>query len=53
MWENYGRILSEYMFMNDFRSKNIIEINGQEILDEIKKNNGQLYLFLDISIILN
>jgi KDO2-lipid IV(A) lauroyltransferase len=42
MWENYGRILSEYMFMNDFRSKNIIEINGQEILDEIKKNNERV-----------
>ena len=42
MWENYGRILSEYMFMRDFRFKNKIEIIGQEILDEIKKNNERV-----------
>ena len=42
MWENYGRILSEYMFMHDFRFKNKIEIIGQEILDEIKKNNERV-----------
>ncbi len=39
MWKNYGRILSEYMFIKKFRnSKNekIISIEGQEILDEIK-----------------
>tara|TARA_B100000787_G_scaffold44797_1_gene32024 strand:+ start:4836 stop:5696 length:861 start_codon:yes stop_codon:yes gene_type:complete len=42
MWGNYGRILSEYMFMRDIRDskiKNILEIEGQEILEKIKKNN--------------
>jgi KDO2-lipid IV(A) lauroyltransferase len=42
MWTNYGRILAEYVFIKDFRNtkfKNNIEINGQEILDKIKKNN--------------
>ena len=42
MWENYGRILSEYIFMNEFRVKNKIEIKGQEILDKIKKNNERV-----------
>ena len=39
MWNNYGRILSEYMFIKKFRekkfSKNII-IEGQDILEKIK-----------------
>ena len=42
MWNNYGRILAEYIFIKDLRNgkfqKNI-EIKGQEILDQIKKNN--------------
>ena len=42
MWGNYGRILSEYVFMKNFRnsklSDNII-IKGQEILDKIKSEN--------------
>tara|TARA_B100000795_G_scaffold254482_1_gene225431 strand:+ start:4819 stop:5670 length:852 start_codon:yes stop_codon:yes gene_type:complete len=42
MWGNYGRILSEYMFMSDFRLKNKIEIRGQEILDQIKKDNERV-----------
>ena len=42
MWENYGRILSEYMFMNDFRLKNKIEVRGQEILDKIKRDNERV-----------
>jgi KDO2-lipid IV(A) lauroyltransferase len=42
MWENYGRILSEYMFMNEFRLKNKIEVRGQEILDKIKRDNEQV-----------
>ena len=40
MWNNYGRIFAEYMFIKDFRFgkfKSNIEIDGQEILDEIKK----------------
>ena len=43
MWKNYGRILSEYMFIKNFRnSKNdkIISIEGQEILDEIKNTKN-------------
>ena len=42
MWSNYGRILSEYVFIKDIREskiKDIIEIDGQIILDEIKKDN--------------
>jgi Kdo2-lipid IVA lauroyltransferase/acyltransferase len=42
MWENYGRILSEYIFLNEFRIKDKIEIRGQEILDKIKKNNERV-----------
>ena len=41
MWSNYGRILSEYVFIKDFReskSENIIQVEGQEILDQIKKD---------------
>ena len=40
MWENYGRILSEYVFLNDFRKskfENNIEIIGQDILETIKQ----------------
>ena len=39
MWENYGRILSEYMFIKNFRNskyKKILTIEGQEILNELK-----------------
>ena len=42
MWGNYGRIFSEYMFIKNFREKNLsnnIEILGQDILEEIKENN--------------
>ena len=42
MWSNYGRILAEYIFIKKFRRtslNNNIKINGQEILDKIKKNN--------------
>ena len=41
MWNNYGRILAEYVFIKDFRStkfQNNIEIKGQEILDNLKNN---------------
>ena len=41
MWENYGRIFAEYMFIKDFRSTKLeknFKINGMEYLDEIKKN---------------
>ena len=42
MWSNYGRILAEYVFIKDFREpkfNNKIKVNGQEILDKIKKDN--------------
>ena len=42
MWNNYGRILAEYIFIKDFRSTKFeknIEIEGQEILDDIRKSN--------------
>ena len=38
MWGNYGRILSEYVFMKNFRDNNL-KINGQEILKQIIKDN--------------
>ncbi len=42
MWGNYGRILSEYVFMKDFRNGNLkdyINIKGIEYLNEIKNKN--------------
>jgi KDO2-lipid IV(A) lauroyltransferase len=42
MWKNYGQILADYVFIKDFRFSKLsqnIEIEGQEILDNIKKNN--------------
>ena len=45
MWNNYGKIFAEYMFIKNFRRGNLsskIKINGKEILDEIIKNNKQV-----------
>ena len=42
MWNNYGRVFAEYMFIKKFRedkSSLRIEIEGQEYLEEIKKKN--------------
>ena len=42
MWSNYGRILSEYVFIKKFRRAKIekyFEIEGQQILDQIKNSN--------------
>ena len=42
MWGNYGRILSEYVFLKDFRNGNLkdyINITGLEYLNEIKNKN--------------
>ena len=42
MWGNYGRILAEYVFIKHFRGSkfdNQIKVNGQEILEKIKKSN--------------
>jgi len=45
MWNNYGRIFAEYIFIKDFRldKENLkINVEGQEILDDIKKLNKQV-----------
>jgi Kdo2-lipid IVA lauroyltransferase/acyltransferase len=42
MWENYGKILAEYVFIKDFRGpkfNNKIKVNGQNILEKIRKDN--------------
>ena len=42
MWGNYGRILSEYVFLEGFRKGNLekyLNISGLEYLNEIKKKN--------------
>tara|TARA_B110000967_G_scaffold79509_1_gene82169 strand:- start:1948 stop:2808 length:861 start_codon:yes stop_codon:yes gene_type:complete len=42
MWNNYGRILAEYMFIRKFRMsavKGTIKIVGQEKIDAIKESN--------------
>tara|TARA_B100000575_G_C23112754_1_gene642935 strand:- start:1105 stop:1965 length:861 start_codon:yes stop_codon:yes gene_type:complete len=42
MWNNYGKIFAEFMFMKDFRNgklSNNIEIVGQNILETIKSSN--------------
>ena len=39
MWNNYGRTLSEYMFLKNFRNnklKSNIHLEGEEILEKIK-----------------
>ena len=45
MWANYGRILSEYMFIKNFRNSKLekfFAVEGQEILDEIKNSKEQV-----------
>ena len=48
MWNNYGRIFAEYMFIKKFRedrSKQNIIIEGQEILDKIRdKGNPVVFV---------
>ena len=44
MWNNYGRVFAEYMFIKDFRKKKYssnIQIEGSDILDNFKKKNQQ------------
>jgi Kdo2-lipid IVA lauroyltransferase/acyltransferase len=48
MWNNYGRILAEYVFIKQLRKsklKNNIEVKGQEILDKIKED-GEPVIFV-------
>tara|TARA_B100001027_G_C16250727_1_gene324261 strand:+ start:748 stop:1608 length:861 start_codon:yes stop_codon:yes gene_type:complete len=45
MWNNYGRVFAEYMFIKNFRYGHLaanIKIEGQEILDDIKNKNEQV-----------
>ena len=45
MWNNYGRLFAEYMFIKDFRNGKLsqkIQIQGQEILEKIKNSNKQV-----------
>ncbi len=45
MWNNYGRIFAEYVFIKDFRNgklKKNIQIQGEEILQKIIKENNQV-----------
>ena len=45
MWGNYGRILSEYVYLKQFRENELnqfMEFEGLNFLDEIKKNNEQV-----------
>ena len=42
MWGNYGRILSEYVFIKDFKEGNLekyINVIGSEYLNDIRKKN--------------
>jgi len=45
MWNNYGRVFAEYIFLKNFRKgfldKNIT-IDGEEILNKIKDNNQKV-----------
>ena len=44
MWNNYGRVFAEYMFIKDFKINkfNNIFIEGEEILDQIRKDNKKV-----------
>ena len=45
MWGNYGRILSEYVYLKKFKKNNFnqfIEIEGLNYLNEIKNSNEQV-----------
>ena len=45
MWSNYGRILSEYVYLKQFRENDLnkfVQIEGLNYLNEIKNNNEQV-----------
>jgi len=45
MWENYGKILAEYVFLKDFRKGKLndyIEIEGKEHLNKVRDSNEQV-----------
>ena len=42
MWQSYGKILAEYIFIKNFRNLNsekYLNITGQKILDDVKNSN--------------
>tara|TARA_A100001011_G_scaffold399080_1_gene506142 strand:- start:2534 stop:3391 length:858 start_codon:yes stop_codon:yes gene_type:complete len=42
IWENYGRILSDYIYLKDFRNgktKKFVVVEGENILNNIKNKN--------------
>ena len=54
MWNNYGRIFAEYMFIKDFRAGKLaskIEIEGQEILDKLKILDPQFQFLKQVSLL--
>ena len=45
MWNNYGRVFAEYIFIKDFRDgkySSNIKIEGQDILEKIKQTEQQV-----------
>ena len=45
MWNNYGRVFAEYMFIKDFRFGKLssnISVVGEKILEDIKNKNNQV-----------
>tara|TARA_Y100001970_G_scaffold20240_2_gene22828 strand:- start:333 stop:1193 length:861 start_codon:yes stop_codon:yes gene_type:complete len=45
MWNNYGRVFAEFMFIKEFRIGRLsekIKIEGKDILDDIKSSNKQV-----------
>ncbi len=45
MWNNYGRVFAEYIFIKEFRAGSLasnIEVEGKEIIKEIINNNQQV-----------
>ena len=45
MWSNYGRILSEYVYLKQFRKNNLnkfVQVEGLNYLNEVKNNNKQV-----------
>ena len=45
MWNNYGRVFAEFMFIKDFRSGKLasnVKIEGLDILKDIKLSNKQV-----------
>ena len=45
MWDNYGRILAEYVFLKDFRKEKLndyLEIEGKEHLNKVRASSEQV-----------